>query len=170
MALTACSPEQDIREVIVLGTFVADQSPALQLYYADDLSPVSDAQVTMQSHNEVIALQWNGQSYVQPDVVIAPEQRLDMTFVFDDHNASALVQVPPAIAPVNLGNTLISINPNSTGAPALVLQWTELPSNRYSYLLQLEALDEDPATIPFTVPAGRFNEQYSGPINQTGTI
>lgn len=170
MALAACSPEQDIREVIVLGTFVTDQSPSLQLYYADDLSPVSDAQVTLQSQNEVVSLQWNGQAYAHPERVISPEERLEMTLTMEDHRASALVQVPPAIAPVNLGNTLISINPNSTGAPALVLQWTELPSNRYSYLLQLEALDEDPATIPFTVPAGRFNEQYSGPINQTGTI
>lgn len=168
--LAACSPEKPIREVIVVGTFVADEAAALQLFYADDLSPVTDARVEITSADATANLLWNGINYSTSDDIVHAGAQLSVAFAFEDHAAAASVKVPPAIAPINLGNTLIAINPNSTGSPALVLQWTPLPASQYSYLLQLEPLDASPEAIPFTVPAGRFDVQYSGPIAQTGTI
>lgn len=168
--LCTCNPDKPVREVIVLGTFITNQEPSLQLLYADNLSPVQDAQVTMKTDNLVTSLHWDGVKYSNEVTIISPAQNVDLSFTFADHSASAKIQVPPAIDLVNISNTNITINPNSTGSPALVLQWTALPIKNYSFLLQLEPLSENPVEIPFTVPAGRFATQYSGPLDQTGTI
>jgi hypothetical protein len=170
LALLACEPEEPVREVIVTATLRAGTTPLVYLYYADDLSPVTDASLRLKTNDQWRNMTWNGQGYEQLNHVLAPNDTIYLTCDLDGYTALAHTRIPPAIEVTSVSSTQITINPNSTGSPAMVVQWTALPANQYSYLLQLESLDPSPVAIPFIGPGGLFDVQYSGPISQTGTI
>lgn len=71
--------------------------------------------------------------------------------------------LPPTITLEDASNSTFSVNTNSLGSPAFILSWTALDSDKYSYLLVLENLEENPVEIPFNVSSGNFSDQFSGP-------
>ena len=170
LALLACQPETQVREVIVTATFREGANPLVYLYYADDLSAVKDASVHLNTNDQSWNLTWNGMGYEQLNHVFVANDAVDLTCDLDGYTAIAHTRIPPAIEVTSVSSTEITIDPNSTGSPAMVIQWTALPDNQYSYLLQLESLESTPTAIPFIGPGGLFDAQYSGPISQTGTI
>jgi hypothetical protein len=159
-----------VRECLVVGTLSTDSIPSIQLVHLDDLSPVLDAEVEISNGFQNFPLTRTGSKWHAAGAVLQPDEQIHLKCQLADYAIEATTQMPPALAFTLVSNNLITINPNSTGSPALVVQWTELAQEDYSYLLKLEALGTELDLIPFTVPAGRFQVQYEGPISQTGTI
>jgi hypothetical protein len=154
--LCRCTEEKGLRECLVIGTLSTDSIPSIHIHYLDDLSPVLDAKVELSNDLETHVMIRSGSKWHANGVVWQPNELIHLKCQLADYAIEATTKMPPDLDFTLVSNNLISINPNSTGSPALVVQWTALTQQDYSYLLKLEPLSTEPSLIPFTVPAGRF--------------
>ncbi len=79
----------------------------------------------------------------------------------------AQAKIPPHILPTFVGPTTFTINPSNPGASVFSLKWEAIPG--FSYLLELESVENNPTEIPFDVPAGLFQDQFFAPIEENET-
>jgi hypothetical protein len=156
--------------MVLTGIFREDTNPTLHLSYADDGTSPEVEDVVLFINEIAYPLQKSGTDYTHGTLFLQASDNIRVECKKDDYTAKAWTRVPPNIAFTSVSSNSITINPSSTGAPAMVVQWTPLNEDEYSYVIHLEPLDINATVIPFDVPAGRFNAQYSGPITQTGTI
>ncbi len=111
---------------------------------------------------------------VNPTLFSAPEEaplveagdtyRIEATWA--GQTARAEVTVPMPISFIQISSTSIPINAASTGQPVFSVLWEANPGFSRVFTLQEPA---DANEIPFSVPAGRFAEQFRLPVPGQGT-
>lgn len=111
-------------------------------------------------------------SYRVHGLPIVSGHAYELEIEYNGKDYSAQCEVPPALVLVNLTSSTAHIDPNTMGAPIITVTWNELPTERYSYVLLLEHLDEEPQVIPFAqTSGGQFAALYQSPIlNNTITL
>ena len=86
---------------------------------------------------------------------------------YDGQTAKATVTVPEPISFIQISSTNIPVDPASTGQPVFSVLWEATPG--FSRVFTLSEPGPDPVTIPFSVPSGRFAEQFRLPVPGQGT-
>ena len=82
-----------------------------------------------------------------------------------DESIKAESSLPPSIAPISMGSTTLTVDSNNPGIELFGLTWNNVEG--YSFVLQLECLEEVKEEIPFAVPHGLFDSQFNGPIEES---
>lgn len=164
----------DLREDVPVMTAIFEtgsESAEVKLFHLGahhQAAPVNiiDAEITLapQSGGSV-NLSYNNGTYVTGAnaIDIIPGNFYRITAGIGDKEIKASCVIPPALSLANASNTTFTVNPNSLGTPSFILSWNSLDPAKYSYLLVLENLEENPVEIPFNVPSGNFTDQFSGP-------
>jgi hypothetical protein len=133
--------------------------------------PVSDAVVQIHDDSGVdVPLTFIGTRYeAGADFTIIPERTYTVRAISGDNRIlEGVAEIPPAIALSSIDLTTISIG--SGGDVATGLSWTSLNSGKYSYILQLECLEENPQIIP-QENYGQFTTRFGLPqLNAQATI
>lgn len=94
-------------------------------------------------------------------------KRYTLEAAWNGRSASASVVVPQPISFIQISNTSIPIDESSTGQPVFSVLWETNPG--FSRVFTLTEPSNDPESIPFPVPSGRFAEQFRLPVPGQGT-
>ncbi|MFN6379399.1 MAG: hypothetical protein ACK4WD_08990 [Flavobacteriales bacterium] len=166
-----CVGEQPKPEVTeIYGYYIAGLDSAVvqinRMNDDDGIVPVEDSKVTITVGQNVVNVvhEENGEYLAK-----APENWAEagetITLEIDDtRNSVAEAIIPPVIVPTLISNTSFQVEPNNPGASVFEVKWD--PIEGVSYLLSLETLEQNPTEIPFTVPAGLFQNQFFAPIEE----
>jgi hypothetical protein len=112
----------------------------------------------------------NGQYQSPSDFIIQNSSTYEIKGKYKGQNIEATCNIPPPISNLqSIENDTITINPDPPiGLPSYILQWTALDPAKYSYVLVLEVLENNPVAIPFSQEAGLFQSKYDGPTEIPG--
>ncbi|MFM9983779.1 MAG: hypothetical protein ACKVOK_01015 [Flavobacteriales bacterium] len=134
-------------------------------------SPVTDASIAIarQNSSDAATLNYTEGNYVAA-FPIEPGASYTLSGRVKGHDFTTEIAMPPALDfTIALNDTLI-INSSSTGSSIVIVTWTELDNEKYSYVVRMDCLEETPVEIPFTVPSGNFATNFSGPQVAAGII
>jgi hypothetical protein len=175
--IVGCQKTQNVDNdhwIVVNGVLKAGSSnQVIQLQFADEPGvqnpPVQDAQVIIKGPEEIVLVESDlepGMYVNTSNVVVQADQTYDLEIRFQDQIVSGTTQIPRQLVIEQVSSQLIPIDPDSEGQPIFSVLWES--SEEYSYVLTLENVEASPEEIPFTVPAGQFDEVYNLPIPSQG--
>lgn len=173
MALCSCEQEQVENAYVLSGYYRADTDETQVFYYQinDEGKWLKDenAEVSIMATGEMrsVPFQSDFNYYLNGTNAIAPGSEV-MIEVSTDRVIRSKAKVPPVIAPENLGNPSITIDPGQPGEEVFNLHWNAEPG--YSYLLRLECTEPSPSEIPFIGGGGFFEETFSRPIVENSAL
>lgn len=166
-----CVGEQPKPEVTeVYGFYIAGMDSSViqinRINEDDGIIPIEDAEVTITVGQNVVNLIHNtAGEYLAKAPDNWAEVGETVTLEIDGtRNSVAEAIIPPIIMPSLISNTSFQIDPDNPGASVFDIKWD--PIDGVSYLLSLETLEQNPVEIPFTVPAGLFQNQFFAPIEE----
>lgn len=165
--LFGCTKENDANQNVVSGFYRGDNDSVFV-----ELGALQSDGVFIPSQNDLVRISADGNLYsltnkgngiYHLDQEI-PEEAFELTLLVND-DIRAVSLVPPSISATSSGNTELVVDPNSLGEELFGLTWNDVEG--YSYVLQLECLEDVKVEIPFTVPHGLFDTQFNGPIEES---
>lgn len=169
---SACRPDERVESISLQGVLIAGESLEVQVALVQDFQslPMDGAQVTCRlPDGSSVQLEQDGQEptrWFSDDIVIISGATYQIEVGTSSHHASAETTVPNEIELVQVSATVIPINENSLGQPIFTVLWASAAN--VSHVLTLQEPIEG-LTIPFSVPSGNFNVQYSLPVPGQGT-
>lgn len=165
--LFGCNKENDANQYVVSGFYRGDNDSVFvevgALQSDGVFVPSQSDLVRISADGNLYALTNNGNGIYFLDQEI-PEDAFELKLLVND-DIRSISFVPPPISATSMGDTELVVNPNSLGEELFGLTWND--SEGYSYVLQLECLEDVKVEIPFTVPHGLFNTQFNGPIEES---
>lgn len=147
----------------------------VQLFHLDETSgvthPISDAILSIANQNSLDKSDFFfADGAYQSNLMIESGQNYTISGQADGKHFQVDLPIPPTLTfTIPINNTL-EINENSSGSTAAIVTWTELDNERYSYVVRMECLEENPMEIPFPVNSGNFASNFSGPLVEPGII
>lgn len=178
--LTQCNPvsvDELRNESPVMMAIVPNgsETTGIQLFVLENnelsVKPIDNASVSI-IHNATSNagnLNYANGNYTS-DFAIEPGQTYTLEGIVLEQPFSTEIAIPPAISFTIPFNDTLLINSNSSGSSIVIVTWTELNSEAYSYVVRLECLEETPVEIPFPVNSGNFATNFSGPQVAAGII
>ncbi len=139
---------------------------------AEALSELRELSVRLyddNGHSEL--LHYNGDGYSSNNMTITPGTKYDIETRYENKDISSTCEIPPQIVLVNITQSNIDVDESSEGMPVTTVSWNELASDKYTYVLKLENLEQNKEAIPFDVTSGNFERFYETPvINNSVTL
>jgi hypothetical protein len=167
ICVISCTKEESVNQSVVSGFFRADNDSVFvevgALQPDGVFVPSENQNVRISADGNLYSLTslGNGIYHLNSDI----PNNVNQLSLFVNDNISAVSFVPPEIAPISIGNTNLTIDPNSPGIELFGLTWNDVEG--YSFVLQLECMEETKVEIPFEVPHGLFDTQFNGPIEES---
>ncbi len=166
LGLISCDPQEQLGVYYMSGFYNAStDSAAIRAFYLDENNRIS-ADI---SWNFFLSGTGNESMLTKVDDLLftsgnLPEWQGKVTLRSEgDHEMYSSVVIPPIIEAISQSAQEILIDPNDLNEEVLTLSWNSAGQG-YSYLLQLQPLDEPLSPIPFE--GGFFDEQFNGPMEE----
>ncbi|MFN0031158.1 MAG: hypothetical protein ACKVOR_03260 [Flavobacteriales bacterium] len=160
-------------EYLVLSALLVSDEPIedIRTFYFDGAGQVSHFELQDLSINHY-HLAYENSHYILPDSTANAGSHYTISGKFNGNHVVAMIQMPPPIELMGkLSTDTITIDTDPLSTLQLVFAWTALDTDKYSYVLMLEVLEENPQAIPFqTEPQSSFEQSFSGPQEQAGAV
>ena len=180
MILVQCNPAsvENLRmETPVMFAVIpsGNETSGIQLFLLEEGntagSAIENARVSITHQGSAVSeiLEYNDGMY-EGNLDIGPNESYQLSGSVLDHDFTVEIKIPPAIdftAP--LSDTLL-VDSTSSGSTIVIVTWTELDQENYSYVVRLDCLEESPQEIPFIVDSGNFASNFNGPQVAAGII
>jgi hypothetical protein len=169
---SACRPDARVESIAMQGVLITGQLLEVQIHLVHDFErePLANAQVLCHladgSQVNLQQDQLNPSRWFTDELTISATTRYEIEVIHNDHHARAATTVPADITLVQVSATEIPINVNSLGQPIFTVLWAT--ESGISHVLTLDE-PEGQEFIPFSVPSGNFDAQYSLPVPGQGT-
>lgn len=170
LLLWSCRPDEPSDSRWILnGTYRLDNDSAdvrLGRFDRDGTyTPVTDAEIHVVGQNEVV-LENENSVYINSGNTLNVG---DSVYLKWNGEIVSVSVAPPMIEALDMGNTEITIDPDSPGQEVFDIAWTNLGAD-YSFVLALENLEDLPIIIPFDTESGLFSQQFNGPIEEHNAL
>jgi hypothetical protein len=172
LGVSACRPDERIESIAMQGILIAGEPLAVEVELVRDFQslPLSNATVVCHlSDGGKVNLQQdplNAARWFSNEITVNANTHYAIEVLTDVLHARAETTVPAAINLVQVSATVIPVNVNSLGQPIFTVLWATDAGISHVLTLTEPTAGE---TIPFAVPSGNFEAQYSLPVPGQGT-